>query len=65
MDSLQVFRVQIRVTAGHLQGGMAQRPLQVKRASAPPQVVDRECVPEGMKRSGWWFKAQVSAQLLD
>lgn len=37
----------------------------MERTPASPQIVDCECVPEGVQRSDWWFKAEVTAERLD
>ncbi len=48
----------------HLQRRMAEHFLQVKRATALPQIVDCERMTEAVKRSLWHFDAQLSTQPL-
>ena len=60
----QVVCGQICISPRHIQGGMAQRLLEVERATTPAKVIHGESMPEHMKCSRRWLKAQVSASTL-
>jgi hypothetical protein len=57
MHGLKILRHQVCISARHLQSGMPKHLLKMEHAAALPQIVDGECVPEGVQGSRRGFEA--------
>jgi hypothetical protein len=64
MNGLQVLGHQVCVSSCHFQTRVTENLLQVKDGPTLAQIVDRERMPEGVKRSGRRIEAQPMAQEL-
>jgi hypothetical protein len=57
---LQIFDHQVRVAPRHLQAGMAEHSLQVEDSTTTPEIVNGECVAQGVQGS----RGRIEAELL-
>ena len=64
MHGLEVFRHQVRVSAGHLQRGVPEHLLQMEDGPAAPKIVHRECVPECVEGAARRSESEFSAKQL-